>query len=215
MHRSIHQLIASETSRDIRHIARHLESRSETLAAVALGISITISPWVGLKVTRRWHGASLGRMRWSGLVGLEASPYSVTNPISACERRTSRRRPPPPRDDAGDVSADLRFEGIAPRDQTETKTVLDHWVCRSRRAVRRRSFSGNVLDLRGRGNCEGERFHVEKFSDDVDNLPIKKIREPSLPLLLLGHYAGSVISSLYALDRQSDIAGVISECFAF
>lgn len=95
MHRSIHQLIASETSRDIRHIARHLESRSETLAAVALGISITISPWVGLKVTRRWHGASLGRMRWSGLVGLEASPYSVTNPISACERRTSRRRPPP------------------------------------------------------------------------------------------------------------------------
>ncbi|MDH6257580.1 hypothetical protein M2427_001473 [Bradyrhizobium sp. BR13661] len=113
------------------------------------------------------------------------------------------------------MSADLRFEGIAPRDQTETKTVLDHWVCRSRRAVRRRSFSGNVLDLRGRGNCEGERFHVEKFSDDVDNLPIKKIREPSLPLLLLGHYAGSVISSLYALDRQSDIAGVISECFAF
>lgn len=43
-------------------------------------------------------------MRWSGLVRLEANPYSVTNPISACERRNSRRRPR--HDDAGDVSAD-------------------------------------------------------------------------------------------------------------
>jgi alpha-beta hydrolase superfamily lysophospholipase len=76
-----------------------------------------------------------------------------------------------------------------------------------------------ALDHRGRGRSEGERFHVEKFSDYVDDLAtfIKrvKMREPGLPVFLLGHSAGGVISALYALDHQSEIAGLISESFAF
>jgi alpha-beta hydrolase superfamily lysophospholipase len=76
-----------------------------------------------------------------------------------------------------------------------------------------------ALDHRGRGRSEGERFHVDKFSDYVDDLAtfIKRVktREPGLPVFLLGHSAGGVISSLYALDHPSEIAGLISESFAF
>jgi alpha-beta hydrolase superfamily lysophospholipase len=77
----------------------------------------------------------------------------------------------------------------------------------------------HALDHRGRGRSEGERFHVDKFSDYVDDLAtfIKRVktRESGLPVFLLGHSAGGVISALYALDHPSEIAGLISESFAF
>ena len=76
-----------------------------------------------------------------------------------------------------------------------------------------------ALDHRGRGKSEGERFHVEKFSDYVDDLAtfiqIAKARQPGLPVFLLGHSAGGVISSLYALKHQSELTGLISESSAF
>lgn len=76
-----------------------------------------------------------------------------------------------------------------------------------------------ALDHRGRGKSEGMRFHVEKFSDYVSDLAtfiqIAKLREPGLPVFLLGHSAGGVIASLYALEHQSELAGLISESFAF
>ena len=76
-----------------------------------------------------------------------------------------------------------------------------------------------ALDHRGRGKSEGKRFHVEKFSDYVDDLAtfirLVKTCEPGLPVFLLGHSAGGVISSLYVLEHQSELAGLISESFAF
>jgi len=36
-----------------------------------------------------------------------------------------------------------------------------------------------------------------------------------LPLFLLGHSAGGVVSCLYALEHQSEVAGLICESFAF
>jgi len=76
-----------------------------------------------------------------------------------------------------------------------------------------------ALDHRGRGKSGGERFHVEKFSDYVDDLgtfiQTAETREPGLPVFLLGHSAGGVIASLYALGHQSGLAGLISESFAF
>lgn len=82
-----------------------------------------------------------------------------------------------------------------------------------------KGFAVYALDHRGRGQSGGERFHVERFSDYVDDLAtfirLVKSREPSLPVFLLGHSAGGVISALYALDHQSELAGLISESFAF
>jgi acylglycerol lipase len=75
------------------------------------------------------------------------------------------------------------------------------------------------IDMRGRGRSDGERFYVDKFADylsDVGSLlGLVKSRESSLPVFLLGHSAGGVISCLYALDHQEELAGLICESFAF
>jgi acylglycerol lipase len=76
-----------------------------------------------------------------------------------------------------------------------------------------------ALDLRGRGRSDGERYYVEAFSDytsDVSTLvQMVKSLEPGLPVFVLGHSAGGVISCGYALDQQAEIAGLICESFAF
>ena len=82
-----------------------------------------------------------------------------------------------------------------------------------------KGFAVTALDLRGRGRSEGERFFVEKIGDYVSDLS-KAIEygrafHPDLPLFLLGHSAGGVTSSSYALDYQDRIAGLICESFAF
>lgn len=75
-----------------------------------------------------------------------------------------------------------------------------------------------AVDLRGRGNSDGERFYVETFDDyasDVDAvIQVARSREPGLPVFLVGHSAGGVVSCLYALDHQSELAGLICESFA-
>ena len=76
-----------------------------------------------------------------------------------------------------------------------------------------------ALDLHGRGHSDGERFYLEKlqhYLDDVDTmLKLARSREPGLPVYLLGHSAGGVISSVYTLEHQKDLAGLICESFAF
>jgi acylglycerol lipase len=76
-----------------------------------------------------------------------------------------------------------------------------------------------AVDLRGRGQSDGERFYVEKISDWVSDvgtvMALAKSREFGLPLFLLGHSAGGVVSCLYALEHQDELAGFICESFAF
>lgn len=76
-----------------------------------------------------------------------------------------------------------------------------------------------ALDLRGRGRSEGERFYVEDVADYVSDLArtiaLAKSRHPGLPVYLLGHSAGGVVSATYALDHQAELAGFICESFAF
>jgi alpha-beta hydrolase superfamily lysophospholipase len=80
-------------------------------------------------------------------------------------------------------------------------------------------FAVYALDLHGRGKSDGERYYLEKFEhylEDVDALvKLAKSREPGLPLFLLGHSAGGVISSVYTLEHQNELAGFICESFAF
>jgi len=76
-----------------------------------------------------------------------------------------------------------------------------------------------ALDLHGRGKSDGERFYLEQIGDylaDVDAaVTLAKSREPGLPVFLLGHSAGGVISCVYTLEHQADLAGLICESFAF
>ena len=76
-----------------------------------------------------------------------------------------------------------------------------------------------ALDLRGRGKSDGERFHVEHVADYVSDLAgtvkLAKARHPGLPVFVLGHSAGGVVSAVYVLETQSEVAGFICESFAF
>jgi acylglycerol lipase len=76
-----------------------------------------------------------------------------------------------------------------------------------------------ALDLRGRGQSDGERFFVETFADYVADVAsfvtLVKAREPGLPVFLLGHSAGGIVACLYALEHQRQLGGLICESFAF
>jgi acylglycerol lipase len=76
-----------------------------------------------------------------------------------------------------------------------------------------------AVDLRGRGVSEGERFYVDDIAEYVADvrglIAIARERHAGLPLYLLGHSAGGVVSCTLALDHQDEIDGLICESFAF
>src|SRR4051812_37314956 len=76
-----------------------------------------------------------------------------------------------------------------------------------------------ALDLEGHGQSEGERFYVQSIYDYVDEVDelvdIAKAANQGLPVFVLGHSAGGVVSCLYALDHQEKINGLICESFAY
>lgn len=80
-------------------------------------------------------------------------------------------------------------------------------------------FAVYALDLRGRGQSEGERFYVNDISEYVADVAavvkVAKSREPGLPVFLLGHSAGGLTSCVYTLEHQHELAGFICEDFAF
>jgi alpha-beta hydrolase superfamily lysophospholipase len=82
-----------------------------------------------------------------------------------------------------------------------------------------RGFAVTVLDLRGRGRSDGERYYIESIDDYVSDLSLAielgRSKHPELPLYLLGHSAGGVTAVTYALDHQDKLDGLISESFAF
>ena len=82
-----------------------------------------------------------------------------------------------------------------------------------------RGIAAYALDLRGRGRSDGERFYLESMSDYVQDVAtvvaLAKSRHAGLPIFLLGHSAGGVVSCVYALEHQQELAGLVCESFAF
>lgn len=76
-----------------------------------------------------------------------------------------------------------------------------------------------AFDMRGHGQSEGERYWVDAFDDYLDDLDrfiaIVRSREPGKPLVLLGHSAGGVIATAYALKHPEGLLGLVCESFAF
>jgi len=91
-----------------------------------------------------------------------------------------------------------------------------HWVAEQ---LTTSGLAAYAVDLRGRGQSDGERFYITDFEDyvsDVANVAaLAKSREPGLPVFLLGHSAGGVVSCLYTLEHQAELAGLVCESFAF
>jgi len=82
-----------------------------------------------------------------------------------------------------------------------------------------RGFAVFAIDHRGRGRSDGERYFIEKVDDYVTDLAsmidIAKGAFPGLPVYLLGHSAGGVVSAVYTLENQAELTGFICESFAF
>ena len=82
-----------------------------------------------------------------------------------------------------------------------------------------KGLAAYAIDLRGRGRSEGERYYVERIEDYTEDVATlvrtAKSENPSLPVFVLGHSAGGVISCIYTLDHQSEIDGLICESFAY
>jgi acylglycerol lipase len=69
------------------------------------------------------------------------------------------------------------------------------------------------MDHRGHGRSSGNRVHVERFSDWVDDFDLMKrevvARHRDLPLFVLGHSLGAQIALAHALDHQEDLRGLV------
>ncbi|WEK47814.1 MAG: lysophospholipase [Candidatus Andeanibacterium colombiense] len=80
-------------------------------------------------------------------------------------------------------------------------------------------FAVFALDMRGRGKSEGKRFFVNDVKEHTGDLHhmilLAKADYPELPVFLLGHSAGGVVSATYVLEHQDELAGFVCEDFAF
>jgi alpha-beta hydrolase superfamily lysophospholipase len=82
----------------------------------------------------------------------------------------------------------------------------------------RKQLAVYAHDMRGHGKSKGEPLFVETWADYVGDLAklvdLAKQREGAPPTFVLGHSAGGVVATTYALEHQSEIAGLICESFA-
>jgi len=80
-------------------------------------------------------------------------------------------------------------------------------------------FEVYAIDLPGRGQSDGERYYIGNYTEiiaDIDQLiNIIQSTHPALPIFLFGHSAGGLFASLYAVQHQDKLKGLISESFAF
>jgi len=69
------------------------------------------------------------------------------------------------------------------------------------------------LDHVGHGQSEGRRVFIEKFDQFVDNLDAlveyAKEQHPNLPVYIIGHSMGGLISTRYLIEHQQKLAGAI------
>jgi len=69
------------------------------------------------------------------------------------------------------------------------------------------------IDHLGHGKSEGRRVYVKRFDDYTSTLKVyfDKIHgwQPDKPIFLVGHSMGGLISAVYLLDHQAELAGAI------
>jgi len=75
-----------------------------------------------------------------------------------------------------------------------------------------RGYAVYAIDHRGHGRSAGPRAYVDRVDNAVADLhtltDLARDRHPGLPLVLLGHSMGGLISLSYALRYQSELSGL-------
>jgi alpha-beta hydrolase superfamily lysophospholipase len=69
------------------------------------------------------------------------------------------------------------------------------------------------FDLRGHGQSDGERVHIDSFDQYLNDLDLfltqVKQKEPGKPLFLFGHSMGGAIVTLYTINHKPDLRGLL------
>ena len=77
-----------------------------------------------------------------------------------------------------------------------------------------RGYGVYTLDLRGHGRSPGQRSYVEShelyFSDLKTYLDTVKAAQPGLPVFILGHSMGGIITLAFTARHQDQLAGMIT-----
>lgn len=70
-----------------------------------------------------------------------------------------------------------------------------------------------ALDMRGHARSAGPRVQFDRIDELVSDLErfvaLVREREPGRPLFVLGHSLGGLVTALFAIERQPDVAGVV------
>jgi acylglycerol lipase len=84
--------------------------------------------------------------------------------------------------------------------------VVNHFVPKG--------YAVYALDHRGHGRSDGERVHVDDFNEYIKDLKtffnIVRKENPKDKIFLIGHSMGSVITLLYTIQYQQELAGMVT-----
>ncbi len=77
----------------------------------------------------------------------------------------------------------------------------------------RAGFTVWALDMRGHGRSAGPRIDLPRVDDLLDDLDallrLVRTEEPGRPVFLYGHSVGGLVTSLYTIERQPALAGLV------
>jgi alpha-beta hydrolase superfamily lysophospholipase len=77
-----------------------------------------------------------------------------------------------------------------------------------------RGFAVHAYDQQGHGRSEGNRGHVDRFDDMLDDLEafLERVRRehPGLPPFVVGHSMGGLEVAAWVSGRRPDIAGAVT-----
>jgi len=80
-------------------------------------------------------------------------------------------------------------------------------------ALVKANYAVYINDHRGHGKSEGKRNHINSFNEYVDDsyklTKVIKEKLPNLPLFLIGHSMGSLVSQRFAIQHQEELQGMV------
>jgi acylglycerol lipase len=120
----------------------------------------------------------------------------------------------------GVQGANLYYQGWLPEGRTVAVLLIVHGLAehsgRYGNVVNHfvpQGYAVYGIDHPGHGHSDGPRAYVERFQDFLDPLKVflGRIRgwQPEIPIFLVGHSLGGLISAAYLLNRPDEPAGAI------
>ena len=116
--------------------------------------------------------------------------------------------------------ANIYYQGWLPEDESKAVLLIVHGLAehsgRYMNVVNHfvpLGYAVYGLDHLGHGQSDGTRVYVERFEDFTDTLKIYfdmvRVWQPDRPIFLVGHSLGGLISAVYLLDHQAELAGAV------